>query len=106
MIRVVVTGVSGRMGSAIVRLVRDADDMRLVGATEQASSPVIGIDAGLAARLAPLEISVMSELQRALDTGKPDVVIDFTSAEASAQHARVCAAAGVAMVVGSTGFTE
>jgi 4-hydroxy-tetrahydrodipicolinate reductase len=50
-------------------------------------------------------VPVGDDLARALDAAKADVVVDFTSAEASVAHARACAARGVAMVVGSTGFT-
>jgi len=36
---------------------------------------------------------------------RPDVVVDFTTFEASAACAEACARAGVALVIGSTGFT-
>ena len=52
----------------------------------------------------PLGVPVQADLSRALQVGA-DVVVDFTSFEASAAHAAVCAAAGVALVIGSTGFT-
>jgi len=105
-IKVVVTGCSGRMGSSIVRFVRDEDEMQLVAATDKKGSPSIGLDAGLAARLGPLEAEVFDDLDRALTAVKnADVVIDFTAAEASVAHAAVCAKHGVALVVGSTGFS-
>jgi 4-hydroxy-tetrahydrodipicolinate reductase len=105
MTAVVVTGASGRMGGAIIRCVRDADDMKLVGATEQHGSTVIGIDAGLAAHLGPLEVPVSDDLAKTISGSRPNVVIDFTSAVASAQHARICADTRVPLVVGSTGFS-
>jgi 4-hydroxy-tetrahydrodipicolinate reductase len=46
---------------------------------------------------------VVDDLGKAL--GGADVVIDFTSHEASARHAEACAERGVALVIGSTGFT-
>jgi 4-hydroxy-tetrahydrodipicolinate reductase len=107
-IRVVVTGVSGRMGSSIVRFVRDDDEMQLVGATDKKGSPSVGLDAGLAAHLGPLEVEVVDELPRAFDRApekKVDVVVDFTSAEGSVEHARICAEHSTALVVGSTGFS-
>jgi 4-hydroxy-tetrahydrodipicolinate reductase len=105
MIRTVITGITGRMGSTLLRLARDAEDLRVVGATERAGSAAVGLDAGLAARLGALEVQVVDELAKALDAAKADVVIDFTSAEVSVAHAKECAARGVALVVGSTGFT-
>ncbi len=104
MIRTVVTGVAGRMGSSIVRFVRDSEDMRLVGATERPGSAAIGLDVGLACRLGTMEIPVVDNLAEAIGSGA-DVVIDFSSAEASAAHSRVCAERKIPLVVGTTGFT-
>ncbi len=103
MIRTVVTGVAGRMGSSIVKAVRDTDDMQLVGATERPGSGNIGLDVGLACRLGAMEIPVEDDLAKVLAKGA-DVVIDFSSPEASARHAQICAQQGTALVVGSTGF--
>ncbi|RKH35611.1 4-hydroxy-tetrahydrodipicolinate reductase [Corallococcus sicarius] len=104
--RTVITGITGRMGSTLLRLARDASDLQLVGATARPGSPAAGQDAGLVARLgAALDVAVADDLGRALDAAKADVVVDFTSAEASLAHARACAERGVALVVGSTGFT-
>ena len=107
MVHVVITGCSGRMGSAILRFVRDEDELTLSGATDRKGAPSIGLDAGLVARLGPLEVEVMDDLAHCLSAlkARPAVVIDFTSPEASVEHARICAAAGVALVVGSTGFS-
>ncbi|MEW5742442.1 MAG: 4-hydroxy-tetrahydrodipicolinate reductase [Myxococcota bacterium] len=101
--RVVVTGVSGRMGSLLVRLVRDADDLTLTGGTDKPGSAAIGLDVGLAAHLGALEVETVDSLDKALASA--DVVIDFTTPEASVAHARACAAAKVPLVVGSTGFS-
>lgn len=103
--RVVVTGVTGRMGTTIVRMVRDEPGVTLAGATERKGSPAVGLDVGLAARLGNLEVAVTDDLGKAITEGKATVVIDFTSAEASVEHARICAQHGVALVVGSTGFS-
>jgi 4-hydroxy-tetrahydrodipicolinate reductase len=104
MIRTVVTGVAGRMGSSIVRFVRDAEDMKLVGATERPGSAAIGLDVGLSCRLGAMEIAVVDNLAAAM-SGGADVVIDFSSAEASLPHSKICAENKVALVVGTTGFS-
>ncbi len=103
MIQVVVTGVAGRMGREIVRLVRGADGLSLSGGVEQ-PGPAVGQDVGLVAGLgAAIGLPVQGGLAAALPGA--DVVIDFTRADASAAHAALCAEHGVAMVIGSTGFT-
>ena len=95
------------MGSALLRFIREDDSLELVGATDRLGSPAIGLDAGLAARLGALEVEVRDDLRPVLAPGpkQPQVVIDFTSAEASVRHAQLCAEHGVALVVGSTGFS-
>lgn len=103
MINTVVTGITGRMGSTLVRLVRDDAELKLSGATERPGSPAVGLDAGLATKLGSLEVSVVDDLSRALAGAQ--AVIDFTSPEASLQHAKICAEKKVPLVVGSTGFS-
>jgi len=46
MIRVIVTGASGRMGRMLVKAVDASERMELVGATERPNSPLLGADAG------------------------------------------------------------
>ena len=102
-IRTVITGVSGRMGALLVRLVRDTPEFVLQGGTDKPGSAAIGLDVGLAAHLAPLEVSTVDSLEQSLS--RAHVVIDFTTPEVSVVHARLCAEAGVPLVVGSTGFS-
>lgn len=104
MIRTVVTGVSGRMGSLLARMTREAKDMVLVGATDKPGTSGVGLDAGLVAHLGPLEVTTEDDLGKALAVGA-QAVIDFTTPEASVEHARICAERGVPLVVGSTGFS-
>lgn len=103
MVNVVVTGVAGRMGGQILRALRATEGFAVVGAVERHgyAGPR---DAGEAAGLPALGIPVGDGLAATLDAVKPQVVVDFTSAAASAGHAEICATRGVALVIGSTGF--
>ncbi len=103
MVKVVVTGAAGRMGTQIVRLVRGTEGMAVAGAVER-PGPAIGQDAGALAGLGTIGVPVADDLAKAL-AGGADAVVDFTSHEASARHAEVCAERGVPLVIGSTGFT-
>jgi 4-hydroxy-tetrahydrodipicolinate reductase len=96
-IRAIITGISGRMGSTLVRVARSESGMVVVGGTERPGHAPAGSESG--------SIPCSDNLRSALDGAKADVVIDFTSAEASSEHARICAERGVAFVVGSTGFS-
>ncbi len=103
MINVVVTGAAGRMGTQIVRLVRATEGFALHGAVDRPESPAIGQDVGAVAGIGPVGVTIVDELGKALRGAQ--VVIDFTAHEASARHAEQCAEAGVALIIGSTGFT-
>jgi 4-hydroxy-tetrahydrodipicolinate reductase len=102
MVKVVVTGIAGRMGTQIARFVRATEGMALAGAVERPGAAV-GQDAGVLAGVGPLGVAVVDDLAKALPGA--DAVIDFTSHEASARHAEACAERGVPLVIGSTGFT-
>jgi 4-hydroxy-tetrahydrodipicolinate reductase len=102
MVRVVVTGAAGRMGTQIVRAARATEGMALSGAVERPGAAV-GQDVGVLAGLGAIGVAVVDELGKAL--AGADAVIDFTTHDASARHAELCAERGVPLVVGSTGFT-
>jgi 4-hydroxy-tetrahydrodipicolinate reductase len=101
MTKVVVTGAAGRMGGQIIRLVHAAEDLELGAAAERPGHG--GQDAGTLSGLGPIGVAVSDDVATAL--AGSDVLIDFTSHEASARNAELCAERGVAAVIGSTGFT-
>ncbi len=103
MIHVVVTGAAGRMGGQIIRMVHGAEGLALSGASERPGFPA-DTDAGAAAGIGSIGVQVKPDLASALE-GRADVVIDFTSAAVSVQHAEICADRKVALVIGSTGFS-
>lgn len=103
MINVVVTGAAGRMGTQIVRSVVQTPGLELTGAVDRPGNPAVGQDAGTLAGIPALGVAVQDDLGKAL--GGAGLVIDFTSHEASARNAEVCAERGVPLVIGSTGFT-
>ena len=108
MIRVAVCGASGRMGRLVVRQVTMQKDMKLVAAVDSPGNPMEGKDAGLVAGVAKLGVAILSsnKLDEILSGSKPDVLVDFTVAEASVQNIKAASRAGVSVVVGTTGFTQ
>ena len=96
MIRAVVAGAAGRMGSRILAALRAEKDFAVVSAFERQGSDIVG---------RPVDgVTVRGSIEEALESGA-DVVVDFTAPPASVQHARACAAKGVALVVGTTGLS-
>jgi 4-hydroxy-tetrahydrodipicolinate reductase len=80
-IRVGVAGAAGRMGSTACDAISTADDLELSGCAD----PVLGT---------PLA-AILPEC---------DVVVDFTRPDAVVGNARECVAAGVHVVIGTSGF--
>ncbi len=102
-IRVVVTGASGRMGSVLISAVRSSEDLVLTGATVREGRETVGLDAGLVAGAGMTQVPLKAQFEEALE--RADVVIDFTHADASLHHAKVCAERKIPLVLGSTGFS-
>jgi 4-hydroxy-tetrahydrodipicolinate reductase len=101
--RVAVAGASGRMGHMLIEAIRSADDCRLSGALDQASSPTIGNDA--AAFLGHASgVPVTADLAAGL--ADADVLIDFTRPAGTLAHLAACREHGVAMVIGTTGLSD
>lgn len=104
MIKVVVTGAAGRMGSRLVSLIKDSADLTLAGAVESKGHPEIGVDAGEAAGCGRTGIVITDDLSQLLQRG--EVVIDFTIPSATLTHLDVAARHGRAIVIGTTGFSS
>jgi len=104
MIKAVVTGAAGRMGSRIVNVLSASEGIGLNGALERKGHAMIGQDAGGPAGIAATGIKIGDDLSAGLKTG--DVLIDFTFPETSLAHLKACAELGKAVVIGSTGFTK
>lgn len=101
MIRLAVVGASGRMGRAVVRAAH-ADGLAVacaVGATD------VGRDVGELSGVGPLGVCVVDGLA-ALERARADVVVDFSVPAATLALAPIAAAAGVAIVSGTTGLDE
>jgi len=102
-IRAIVVGAAGRMGKMLVRAIAEAEDFRLVGATERPGSALLGKDAGEVAGVGTLGVELKAELAQCPDA---DVVIDFTTPKATLRHAEIAQQRGMRLVVGTTGFSR
>ncbi len=105
MVKVAIAGAAGRMGRTLVEAVTRSDsDIEITVATVLPDDPTLGIDAGLLAVGVALGVKTIADLN--IVTQDFDVLIDFTSPEATLQHLEVCQQANKAMVIGTTGFSE
>jgi 4-hydroxy-tetrahydrodipicolinate reductase len=99
---IVVGGAAGRMGSRIVALHRDAG-LRLAAALEAPDHRALGRDAGEAAGVGPLGVSVTADAATAITRDR--VLVEFSVPEASLEHLRLVARTGARAVIGTTGFS-
>jgi 4-hydroxy-tetrahydrodipicolinate reductase len=109
MTRVVIIGVTGRMGRALVRAVCTAsmpgrDALRITGAIASPNSSSLGQDAGELAGGDKLGLQVSADLPAAL--AQADVAIDFSESGATGANLAACRAARKPLLVGTTGFSN
>ena len=105
MIKVAIAGAAGRMGRELVEAITHSEsDIAVSVATVRADDPALGVDVGLLAVGSALGVETVAELDSVLDDF--DVLIDFTTPEATLQHLALCQQNRKAMVIGTTGFSE
>jgi 4-hydroxy-tetrahydrodipicolinate reductase len=102
--RIGIAGAAGRMGRNLIEATVQHPDLGLTAAVDRPGSDFIGMDAGELAGQGKLGVAISDDLRAVLD--QVDVFIDFTLPEATVANARACAAAGVRMVIGTTGLTD
>lgn len=90
-----ITGVTGQMGHTVAETAAKRDDV----------TAVFGIAPDADADRA-FPVYSPEETDVVLAEHAPDAVVDFTVPDATTDLARSCAASGVALVVGTTGFEE
>ena len=99
--RVGIVGAGGRMGRMLLEAALKDDGLVLGGAFDVPGSPAIGQTAGQLTGLVS-EIQVSDDLAAGLSA--IDCLIDFTRPQGTLEHLERCRQAGVAMVIGTTGF--
>ncbi|MFQ6122796.1 MAG: 4-hydroxy-tetrahydrodipicolinate reductase [Dehalococcoidales bacterium] len=99
-IRVVVQGASGRMGQEVIKALCHESGIELVGAVDlKVAGDYLTLPDGSAT------IPFSSNLDYILTNCQPDVLVDFTSAQATMRAVRIAAKRGVNLVIGTTGLT-
>ena len=104
MVRIGVTGASGRMGRSLIQATHEHDGTELAAALVRPDSSLVGSDAGEMAGVGADGVRVADSLERV--AADIDVLIDFTLPEVTLENLAVCKAAGRRMVIGTTGLSE
>lgn len=97
MVKVIVCGACGKMGSRLISLIGQDAEMKIIGAIEEAKHP--RIDKTIIG-----DIVVTNNLDKIINDA--DVVIDFTNPGATLDHLEIAARYQKPMVIGTTGFNE
>ncbi len=100
-ITVLVHGVMGKMGREVLAAVCREPDLEPVAGVDSAAT-----DGSLALPDGSGGLPVSADLEAVLEAHRPQVMVDFTNAEASLAACRAAAARGVNLVVGTTGYAD
>ncbi len=99
-IRVVVNGASGRVGRVVINALCRESEMQVVGAVElQVSEDYLSLPDNSGS------VPFSSNLEYILTSCRPDVLVDFTIAQATMPAVRIAVKQGVNLVIGTTGLT-
>ena len=101
-VQVAVAGAAGRMGRLLVAGVAGDPTLELCGATEVPGSPRLGEDAGELAGVGALGVPLVASAAEALSGAQ--VLVDFTTPEATLGALEAAAELGTAAVTGTTGW--
>tara|TARA_B100001093_G_scaffold183784_1_gene176436 strand:+ start:326 stop:1159 length:834 start_codon:yes stop_codon:yes gene_type:complete len=101
-IGIVITGVSGRMGQMLIKTIVCSDGMHLTGAIEQSGNDWVGRDIGDVLGGSSMGVVVSDDVKTVISDA--DALVDFTVPKATVAFAEIAAAAGVAHIIGTTGF--
>lgn len=102
MMKAVVMGASGRMGRMLIGALEEHARAEIGGAVERPGHDWIGRDLGTCLGDAETGIIVVDDVSRI--AGGVDAILDFTSPSTSVETVAIAAEAGVAHVIGTTGF--
>jgi len=95
MIKLAISGCRGKMGQRIINLAQADKDFKIVALFEIAGHPDIGIKIG--------GCQVTDDIQKIQDA---DVLIEFTTPEATMEHLSACLKYKKPLVIGTTGLTS
>jgi 4-hydroxy-tetrahydrodipicolinate reductase len=99
-VEVAIAGAAGRMGQRLVALAGETPGVKLVGAFEQEGHPSVGSDSGQTAGAKANGVRIVGGAGV-----RAQVIIDFTTSQATRQLLKLAVAEDIALVIGTTGLT-
>ena len=102
-VRILLNGAAGKMGLAMAGFILANPEFTLVAAVDIKDT---GCDVGELARGRKCGVSIESDLERAVRTASPDVMLDFTDPDTVEEGLFLALSLGLNCVVGTTGLSE
>ncbi len=102
-LRIAIAGATGWVGRALIPAVMRDPDLELVAAIARRGAQR---DIGLVVGVGPLGVLIDNAISDALNHGRPQVLVDFTSPLVVMDHVRAALSSGIAVVVGTSGIRE
>ena len=99
-----VVGCGGRMGRMLVAEIAATEGCTVAGGSEAPGSGYVNQDIGELAGIGRFGVPVGESAEKVIRDS--DVVLEFTSPAATAEHTALAAGLGKAMVIGTTGLTS
>ncbi len=98
-----VVGCGGRMGRMLVAEIAATEGCTVAGGSEAPGSGYVNQDIGELAGLGRIGVPISEMVDKLMRDS--DVVLEFTSPQATVEHAALAAKLGKAMVIGTTGLS-
>ena len=102
-VKVAILGCSGRMGRNLIQASVEHESIDLVGGSVRSSSSFVNFDLGELAGIGAIGQKTVIDINELLAA---DVLIDFTSIEATVDNLAWCQNNNKALVIGTTGFSD
>jgi 4-hydroxy-tetrahydrodipicolinate reductase len=102
-VKIIVAGPRGKMGSETIRLIEETDRFRLVAAVDSKNN---GKQVADLPGLPDLAAPVYDDFEQCIGEMEADVLIDFTNPKSGRAHTEIALKNKIRPVVGTSGFTE
>ena len=102
--RVAIIGAAGRMGRALIEAAIISPKVQMTAAIVRPGSSLIGSDAGNLVGVSSTGVLLVDNIKDVIDDF--DILIDFSSIEASLSNVQICRDEDKGIVIGITGFQD
>jgi 4-hydroxy-tetrahydrodipicolinate reductase len=105
-IKVVIGGINGRFGRASAKAIMADEGLELVGAFGREGADYVGQDVGSLAGTLKTDILVSNGFPEVADRVRPDVYLDFSTAESAVEQGKYALEHGINPVIGTSGLND